>query len=198
MGGTVLAVRPVAFPMSAGLDLAAVYRQHHDLVWRSLRALGVDAALTDDATQDVFIVVQRRLADYDGRTPIRRWVLGIARNIALKYRERSSRAARRLRPLEEEGQPEPLDPKRDAAPSEEALAQREAAKVVERFIEGLDPAKRAVFVLSEVEGMTAPEIGEVLGLKINTVYSRLRVARQKFEQAIARHRAIVQRPTWAR
>ena len=64
-------------------------------MWRSIRALGVDAALADDATQDVFMVVHRRIRDYDGRTPVRRWVLGIARNVAYKYRERSSRSAAR-------------------------------------------------------------------------------------------------------
>lgn len=193
MSGTVLAARPVVLAMPVGLDLATVYRQHHDLVWRSIRALGVDAALADDATQDVFMVVHRRIRDYDGRTPVRRWVLGIARNVALKYRERSSRSAARLRSLAGEDEAPRAQPRVVDLSAEDALARREAAGVVERFVEGLDPDKRAVFVLCEVEGLSAPEVSGVLGIKLNTVYSRLRVARQKFEQAIARHRAATRR-----
>ncbi|MEM9463578.1 MAG: RNA polymerase sigma factor [Myxococcota bacterium] len=179
--------------MSAGLDLAAVYRMHHDLVWRSLRALGVDAAMADDATQDVFMVVHRRLHDYDGTTPVRRWVLGIARNVAFKYRERSLRSAARVRPLdgEDERAPAPLTVVDD--PAEDVIARREAAAVVERFVERLDPNKRAVFMLCEIEGFSAPEVSAALGIKLNTVYSRLRVAREKFEQAIARHQATTRR-----
>ncbi len=193
MSGTVLAARPVVLAMPVGLDLATVYRQHHDLVWRSVRALGVDAALADDATQDVFMVVHRRIRDYDGRTPVRRWVLGIARNVALKYRERSSRSAARLRSLAGDDEAPRAQPRVVDLSAEDALARREAAGVVERFVDGLDPDKRAVFVLCEVEGLSAPEVSGVLGIKLNTVYSRLRVARQKFEQAIARHRAATRR-----
>jgi len=198
MGGTVLAT-PLAPAMTDGLDLAMVYRQHHDLVWRSLRALGVDAGMTDDATQDVFMVVHRRLHDYDGQTPLRRWVLGITRNVAAKYRQRSASSASRLRALPDEADgraPAPLAVVDTSA--EDALARREAAAVVERFVESLDEDKRAVFVLCEVEGLTAPEASEVLGVKLNTIYSRLRVARGKFEQAIARHRAAGRRRVGAR
>lgn len=197
MPGTVLAARPVALPMSAGLDLAAVYRQHHDLVWRSLRALGVDTALADDATQDVFMVVHRRSDDYDGTTPIKRWILGITRNVAWKYRERSSRSASRLRPLTEPDDAAPPQLAIVSPPPEDAIARREAAQVVERFIEGLDPKKRAVFMLCEIEGFSAPEVSQTLGIKLNTVYSRLRIARGKFEQAIARHRATARRKAWS-
>lgn len=193
MAGTVLAARPVALPMSAGLDLAAVYRTHHDLVWRSLRALGVDATMADDATQDVFMVVHRRLRDYDGTTPVRRWVLGIARNVALKYRERSFRSASRVRPLDGEDDPAPTPLTVVDDPAEDVIARREAAAVVERFVERLDRDKRAVFMLCEIEGFSAPEVSATLGIKLNTVYSRLRVAREKFEQAIARHQATTRR-----
>jgi RNA polymerase sigma-70 factor (ECF subfamily) len=198
MRGAVLAFRPTVCPMPEGLDLAHVYRDCHDSVWRTLHALGVERALVDDATQDVFMVVHRRLPDYDGHTPVRRWVLGIARNVALKYRERSSRAARHLRPLDEPDEPPAPVHDDDASPVEETLARREAASWVERFLAGLDADKRAVFVLCEVEGLSAPEAAGVLDVKLNTVYSRLRTARQQFDQAIARHRAASRRGAWAR
>jgi RNA polymerase sigma-70 factor (ECF subfamily) len=169
----------MARPASA-LDLAEIYRRHHDLVWRSLRGLGVAAHAVDDATQDVFVVVQRRREDYDGRAPVRQWVLGIARNVAAKYRERSARKAARLELLE--GDEPPVVAHEDAT---EAVAQREAADLVTRFLDTLDDDRRAVFVLADVEGLTAPEIAELLGVKLNTVYSRLRLARRRLELGLA-------------
>jgi RNA polymerase sigma-70 factor (ECF subfamily) len=170
------------------LDLEEVYRVHHGLVWRSLRGLGVPEHAVDDAVQDVFVVVHRRRHAYDGRASLRKWVLGIARNVALKYRERTARHVARVDPVEDE-------PPATGAPGlDEAMAERQAAVMVDRFLDTLDPDKRAVFVLADVEGLSAPEIADVLGVKLNTVYSRLRVARQKFEQAVARHRS--ERPRW--
>ena len=55
--------------------------------------------------------------------------------------------------------------------------------------DAIDVGRRAVLVLHEIEEMTAPEIAESLSLPINTVYSRLRLARQEFAAAAARHRA---------
>lgn len=154
--------------------------------------------MVDDATQDVFMVVHRRLGDYDGRTPMLRWVLGIARNVALKYRERAARAAQRLRPIEDEVEVVAPAYVTRGGLGEDALARREAAAWVERFLDGLEEGKRVVFVLCEIEGLTAPEAAELLAIKLNTVYSRLRVARHRFEQALARRRAAARRQAWSR
>ena len=72
---------------------------------------------------------------------------------------------------------------------DETLQWREAAGVVERFLASLDEDKRAVFVLAELEGMTAPEVAETLSTKLNTVYSRLRTARALFAKAVERAEA---------
>lgn len=185
-----LAAAPADAPSHAraGLDLEEVYRLHHGLVWRSLRGLGVPEHAVDDALQDVFVIVHRRQHAFDGRATLRKWVLGIARNVALKYRERTARHLARVDPVEDE------PPASGTLALDDALAQRQAAVMVDRFLDTLDPDKRAIFVLSDVEGLSAPEIADVLGVKLNTVYSRLRVARLRFEQAVARHRA--GRPRW--
>ena len=73
------------------LDFDAVYEEHFPFVWRSLRRLGVDGHSMDDATQDVFLVVHRRLGDFEGRSTVRTWLFGIARRIA---RDRRRAAAR--------------------------------------------------------------------------------------------------------
>jgi RNA polymerase sigma-70 factor (ECF subfamily) len=156
-----------------------VYDANYDFVWRSLRALGVAHAWLDDATQDVFIVVHRRLPTFDGAAPVRAWIYGVARNVAHKYRGRATAAGSASAPA--------LQLLDAAAPAPaEALAIRERAELVRDFLESLGPEQREVFVLHQLEGMTAPEIAAALGLKLNTAYSRLRLARRRFERAIAR------------
>ncbi len=76
-----------------------------------------------------------------------------------------------------------------AAGPQEAAAKAEAGRVVDRFLDELDDDKRAVFVLADLEQMTVPEIAVALQAPLNTVYSRLRLARQEFAAAAARHRA---------
>ena len=164
-------------------SFAALYGAHHDFVRRTVRGLGVPEHAADDVTQDVFIIVHRRLPGFDHRAPVKAWVFGIARNLARKYRERQGRARPQLQ-LVHGGAP---------ARPDDALQWREAAVVVERFLAALDEDKRAVFVLAELEGMTAPEVAETIGVNLNTVYSRLRTARALFAKAVARAEARRQR-----
>lgn len=157
----------------------AVYAEHVDAVWRSLRSLGVPDAGVEDAVQDIFLVVHRRLPEFAGRSALRTWLFGIVLHVARNHRRRERR----------KGGGAPLDV--DVAdlgpgPHEEAVA-AEAVELLARLLEELDEAKREVFVLGELEQMTAPEIAEALGIPVNTVYSRLRAARLGFAAAVARH-----------
>jgi RNA polymerase sigma-70 factor (ECF subfamily) len=161
--------------------LDAVFRDHHGFVWRSLFHLGLPRAQVDDAVQDVFLVVYRRLADYDGRTSLRNWLYGIARRVASQYRRGAERSERRLRVVRPPAEPLP----RDAGEA----ARFEAAELVRVFLAELDEDKREVFLLAELEGMSATEVAEALELNVNTVYARLRAARLRFEKAVARHQA---------
>lgn len=159
--------------------LAAVYEAHFRYVWRCLRSLGVRDAQLDDALQDVFVVVQRKLDDFDGGAELRTWLYAIALRIARKYRERAQRE-----PLPLELQPEP------ASPDVEGTAtQHERLALARLALEALSDDQREVFVLARVEQMSAPEIVEVVGIPLNTVYSRLRAARLAFEAEVARLKA---------
>src|SRR3954470_24527003 len=82
---------PSAEPQAPVLDLATVYEAYFRYVWRCLRSLGVGDSQLEDALQDVFIVVQRRLPEFDGRAAVRTWLYAIALRIARKYRERARR-----------------------------------------------------------------------------------------------------------
>jgi RNA polymerase sigma-70 factor, ECF subfamily len=165
-------------------DLAAVYEQHFRYVWRCLRSLGVHDAQLDDALQDVFVVVQRKLSDFDGGAELRTWLYAIALRIARKYRERLRR------------QPDSLEARRDSQPElvqsgsgEHALLSNERLALARAVLETLSDEQREVFVLARVEQMSAPEIASVVGIPLNTVYSRLRAARLAFEAEVARRRA---------
>ncbi|MEO6603326.1 MAG: sigma-70 family RNA polymerase sigma factor [Polyangiaceae bacterium] len=163
-------------------DLAGVYEGHFRYVWRCLRSLGVRDALVDDALQDVFLVVQRRLPEFDGGAELRTWLYAIALRIARKYRER---ARREPASLEAEREQAPELPAASEASGEVALA-RDRLALARRALSALDDEKREVFVLARIEEMSAPEIAKVVGIPINTVYSRLRAARLAFDAEITR------------
>jgi RNA polymerase sigma-70 factor (ECF subfamily) len=164
----------------ARLDFRAVFLEHYAFVWRTLAHFGVPKASLDDAAQEVFAVVHRRLSDYDGRTALRSWLWGIARRVTSSMQRGEQRARRRL---------EVVQPPREPAIPDEELEQRQTIAVAEACIAELDDDQRDVFVLTEIEGFSAPEIADALGIKLNTVYSRLRVAREKFQRAFARAQA---------
>jgi RNA polymerase sigma-70 factor (ECF subfamily) len=165
-------------------DLAAVYEAHFRYVWRCLRSLGVYDAQVDDALQDVFVVAARKLEDFDGGAQLRTWLYAIALHIARKYRERARR------------EPAPLDAERESQPElrvhesgERAALSNERLALARAVLETLSDEQREVFVLARVEQMSAPEIAEVVGIPLNTVYSRLRAARLAFEAEVARRKA---------
>lgn len=168
-------VRPAESGVLVSFD--AIYDQHFVFVWRTLRALGVAAAHLDDATQDVFVVVHRRLDTFEGRSKVTTWLFGIARRVARNYR-RGLRTAGDLS--------EVLEAASDGRPSPyEETVRSEAILLLERVLDALEEKKRIVFVLMEIEQMTAEEVAAILGINANTVYSRRRFARLEFDRLVA-------------
>ena len=158
----------------------AVYEEHVDFVWRSLRRLGVAEAAVPDAVQDTFIVVHRRLPSFEPTVSVRAWLFGIARNVARDHR----RLVRRKGGSELPSEP----PDRGPGPAEH-LQRTESLRLLDAILLELDEEKREVFVMAEIEELTAPEIAVALELNVNTVYSRLRLARRAFELALSRREA---------
>jgi RNA polymerase sigma-70 factor, ECF subfamily len=162
-----------------------VYETCFDLVWTAARQLGVPEEALDDVVQEVFVVIHARLSSLEQVASLRSWVYGVARRVVATYRraQRSRRATgvqyAEVAPWLEPLPPTPLDLT--------VLAARQ--RLLLRLLGELDESKREVFVLTEIEGFTAPECAEALDIPVNTVYSRLRVARQEFEQAMARQMA---------
>jgi RNA polymerase sigma-70 factor (ECF subfamily) len=159
-------------------QLKAIFVQQSDFVWRSLRRLGVQDADADDALQEVFLVVYRRISEYADRGLLRAWLFTIARQVASHYHRGATRTQHRHRALVVDASSPDL---------EELVARREAEQVVQSFLDELDEPQRWVFFLSDIEGLSAPEIAAALGVNLNTVYGRLRLARKRFERAVERH-----------
>ncbi|HEX7501649.1 MAG TPA: RNA polymerase sigma factor [Polyangia bacterium] len=173
--------------MGAVLDFDAVYEDLVEFAWRTVRRMGVRAADADDVVQDVFVIVHRRLAEFEGRAQLKTWVFKILVHEVRHYwrnhqRKPGDRAGEDVTLLQT------LLADRESGPAA-SLERVEALRILDRLLAGLDEDKREVFVLAEIEQMTAVEIAEIVDANANTVASRLRAARQDFEKALARFRA---------
>ena len=164
-------------------QFSEVYEEHFALVWRNLRRLGVPRDLVADAAQDVFLVVFRRLGDFEPRGSIRAWVFAIVASVARTHRRTIARKA-----IPNAKDPDTLVDRGGQSPQQSA-EQSEAVALLEQILGRMGEDSREVLVLAELEQMTAPEIAEALGINPNTVYSRLRTARREFDAALARHDA---------
>ena len=167
-------------------EFGRVYEEHVRFVWRTLRRLGVPNEDCDDAVQDVFLIVHRKLGEFRPEAPIKHWIFRLSAGIARDHRRRRRRKDPRqhgLTPLQ--GDEEAADTRH--GPSELA-EQSAAARLIREVLQELDDSRREIFVLADLEQMTAPEIAQVLEVPLNTVYSRLRRARSEFEEALMRRR----------
>jgi RNA polymerase sigma-70 factor (ECF subfamily) len=161
--------------------LEELYERHFDFIWRSLRRLGVADGALDDAVQEVFITAYQRLDAFEGRSSVRSWLFGITIHVA----QRAHRNAKR-QPV---GEANEARLEACASGPHDLAEHNESVRLLHQLISAMDLERRAVFVLTELEEMTAPEIADALGIPVNTVYSRLRIARRDFNAALARHRA---------
>jgi RNA polymerase sigma-70 factor, ECF subfamily len=164
----------------------AVYEENFKYVWRAARRLGIDPSDTDDVVQEVFVVAHRRLPEFEGRAQVKTWLFQILVRVVRHY----FRAQRRKPGHRLAGSLDALEALRDpqARGPAEAVERADAVRVLDRILGRLDADKREVFVLAEIEQLSSVEIAEVLATNINTIYSRLRAARQEFEQAASRFR----------
>lgn len=159
---------------------ATIYDDHVKFVWRVLGRLGVARADLEDVCQEVFIVVHRRLGEFEGRSSLRTWIYGIALRCASDYRRRNARrrpAASLLPEIAIEGS------------QLEDLEARDARTTLDRLLELLDAEKREVFVLFELEELAMAEVVTIVGCPLQTGYSRLHAARAIVAAAASRMRA---------
>jgi RNA polymerase sigma-70 factor, ECF subfamily len=152
------------------------------MVWRSLRRLGVPAASLDDAVQDVFLVVHRRWNDFKNQSSRRTWIYGIALRVASEHSRRARREQSRLSATDpdlvhsESFSPDTL--------TDQSAREREAGRLLHDVLSRLAEGDREILVLVDLEERSVVEAAEVMGMNLNTAYSRLRRARHHFEKAL--------------
>lgn len=165
-------------------DFDAIYAENLKYIWRAARRLGVDPADSDDVVQEVFVVAHRRLPEFEGRAEIRTWLYKILVRVVRHY-SRSRQRKPGHRPTATLEELEALRDHTGGGPAE-VVERKDAARILDSLLSRLDADKREVFVLAEVEQLSSVAIAEILGENVNTIYSRLRTARQEFERAVAR------------
>ena len=163
---------------SAALSFEEVYEGYFEFVWRSLRLLGVARESLDDAVQDTFGAIVRQLPHFEGRSSLRTWVYGVAQRVAANHRRGHRRKSAALEPLDHHSV---LSHEPDAHSRVEA---REAADAVVRFCAQLEPDRRTLFVLGILENVPAAELAALLGIPVNTVYTRTRALRLALREQI--------------
>lgn len=151
-----------------------LYEKHHAFVYRVARRLGTPPEEAEDVVHEVFMVVFDQLERFQGGK-LTTWVYRITANVA-SHRHRKRRRRRAIAELSARiGLASPPDP--------ELLASRASdARAIDRILEGMSPKKREVFALFELEGLSGEDIAERVGCPINTVWSRLRHAREEFRR----------------
>lgn len=158
----------------APLTLEDVYRDHFDFVFRQASRLGGPGIDAEDAAQEVFMVVARKLETFDSTSLITTWLYGITLNVVRSLRRRA-----RIRRLFELGQSE--EQKSDVpVRSIDRAEVLDAHRIAYAILDKLAPKKREAFILAEFEGLSCEEIASLTGSKTETVWSRLHYARKEF------------------
>jgi RNA polymerase sigma-70 factor (ECF subfamily) len=157
----------------------ALFDAHSVYVMKSLRRLGVRSGDVEDLTHEVFLAVLRKWDTFDPTRPPRPWLFAFALRMASAYRQSAY--------IRREGFETPEGADRDkVASAESLLAEQQESALVYRALAALDYDKRVVFTMFELDERTAADIAAELGIPQNTVFSRLRAAREEFTQAAKR------------
>ncbi len=151
--------------------LGALLERHAPAVLRFGMKMCRDPEDAQDVLQETLLAAAKGLPDFRGDASLSTWLYAVARSFCIKKRRRSKFAP---------AETVPLDPEAVAAAvalPDEAAASRELGDALARAIDALEPPSREVLLLRDVEGLTAPEVAEVLGVSIASVKSRLHRAR---------------------
>src|SRR5262245_36745203 len=159
----------------AAIDIDTLYAEHAAFLTRVLIRLVGDGPHVDDLLQETFLVAHRKRASFDGRSAVRTWLYGIAAHLAMRHRRGAGRWRRALGVYAEQ-------PARVSASPEGELERARAAQLLRAALERLPFKQREVVVLYELEELEGADIAELLGIPINTVWTRLHHGRKRLQE----------------
>lgn len=164
--------------------LEALLARYQAQVYRFGMKMCRDPESAQDVLQETLLAMARGVRDFRGASSISTWLYTVARSFCIKTRRRSKFALEETS-LSDEGAAEAeglADPSRSP---DEALAGKQVERALEAAIRALEPMYREVLVLRDIEGLTAPEVAEVLGISVQAVKSRLHRARVAVRDRVA-------------
>jgi RNA polymerase sigma-70 factor (ECF subfamily) len=159
-------------------EVERIFREHGSFVWRTLRRLGLNESDADDLCQEVFVVVHRKLGEFEQRSSMRTWLYGIAVRLAIAHKRRAH--VRREKPTDE------LPDQAASDDPHAQLAEGQARRLLDRALDALDDDKRAVFVLYEIEQVAMADVARAVECPVQTAYSRLHAARDQVQSFLRR------------
>ncbi len=165
--------------------LETLLERHQEQVYRFGMKMCRDPEDAKDVLQETLLAMARGVRDFRGASSISTWLYTIARSYCIKKRRRSKFAPDEERSLETEAATEARQLSSPGAGADEVLAGKQVERALEQAIAGLDPLYRDVLLLRDVEGLTAPEVAEVLGVTVQAVKSRLHRARLSVREQVA-------------
>jgi RNA polymerase sigma-70 factor, ECF subfamily len=163
-------------PNCTASDFRRLFEEQVEFVWRVLRRYGVPDRDVDDVCQEVFLIVHRKLGEFEGRSSIRTWIYGIAARTAIAARRKAHARRELLEPMATEQSVEPTQ--------HEQTDQRRELSQVEAVLATMDIEKREAFVLYELEGLSVAEVALAIGVPENTALYRLHRAREELERRL--------------
>ncbi len=179
------AIDPAREPPPREASVSRIFTEHRDAIRRFLLSMTGDPAEAEDLTQETLLRAHTKLTTLDDESKLVPWLYRIATNIARdRFRQPSWR--HRPEPLDsEEGAASAL-PILDSAPRlDKVMEQREMSDCVRQYVENLADSYRTVILLHDVQGLTNPEIANLLGVSVDAVKIRLHRARAKLRAALA-------------
>lgn len=150
-------------------------------VWATVRRLGVPSSDAEDVCHDVFVQVYGKISSYDPTRPPKPWLFGFAFRVATDYKKRAYHTREVARA--------DVDGPSDRPSAEHLLEEKDTRALVASALSAVDLDRRAVLIAHEMDEIPMKEIAESLGIPVNTAYSRLRVAREEFAEAVRRLRS---------
>jgi RNA polymerase sigma-70 factor (ECF subfamily) len=169
---------PTSDETKPSLGFDEVYQEHCAFVWRNVLNRGVPRSSVEDVVQEVFLVVHRKLPEFEGRSQVRTWLAMVVRRVVAGHLRR-----RRNKPS---GEPLEGDAVSGLQGPAEALDAKLAVSAFYAILEKMPEEQREVFVLHDLEQMKGREIAEITDTNENTVHTRLRAARRIFQEGVAR------------
>jgi RNA polymerase sigma-70 factor (ECF subfamily) len=165
--------------------LERLLERHQAQIYRFGMRMCRDPEDAKDVLQDTLLAMARGVHDFRGASSISTWLYAIARSHCIKRHRRSKFAPAPERSLDTDAAHEARELRDPTRSPDDALAGKQVASALEQAIARLEPAAREVLVLRDVEGLSAPEVAEVLGLTVQAVKSRLHRARLAVRESVA-------------